>query len=86
MVNRLYLSESGWKRLEQLDCIARVQKLASRHPYLDVESYGYALKMCDQITKESDSYEYKMAANNKVMFNERIEKLFLSVYFRSISP
>ena len=60
MVNHLYFSESGWKRLEQLECIANVQKLASEYPTWDVESYGYALKMCDEMTKDSDSYNQVM--------------------------
>ena len=60
MVNHLYFSESGWKRLEQLECIANVQKLASEYPTWDVESYGYALKMCEDMTKDSDSYNQVM--------------------------
>ena len=54
MVNHLYFSESGWKRLEQLECIANIQKLASQYPNWNVESYGYALKMCEEMTKEAD--------------------------------
>ena len=56
MVNHLYFSESRWKRLEQLECIANIQKLASQFPNWEVESYGYALKMCEEITKNTDPY------------------------------
>ena len=35
-------------------CIASIQKLASQYPNWNVESYGDALKMCEEMTKEAD--------------------------------
>ena len=85
LVNHLYLSESGLKRLEQLECIARVQKLASKQPQLDVESYGYAHELCNRMTQKLNSYEYQMADYNQVIFDIQIEKFPLTVYWcRSI--